>query len=61
MAKPNENYYAVSIPLFAALSIITQFTSYVLEVDIAKRLFDQFAISAFEWATQSQILFPRWR
>jgi hypothetical protein len=54
MAKPKENYYAVSISLFAALSIITQFTSYVLEVDIAKRLFDQFAISAFEWATQSQ-------
>jgi hypothetical protein len=54
MAKTSENYYAVSISLFAALSMIIQFTSYVLEVDIAKRLFDQFAIQAFEWATQSQ-------
>jgi hypothetical protein len=54
MAKPNENYYAVSISLFAALSMIIQFTSYVLEVDIAKRLFGQFAFKAFEWATLSQ-------
>ena len=54
MAKTNENYYAVSISLFAALSMIIQFTSYILEVDIAKRLFDQFAIQTFEWATQSQ-------
>ena len=50
----NENYYAACISLFAALSMVIQFTSYVLEVDIAKRLFDQFAIQAFEWATQSQ-------
>jgi hypothetical protein len=57
MAKTNENYYAVSISLFAALSMIIQFTSYILEVDIAKRLFDQFAIKAFEWATQSQTPF----
>jgi hypothetical protein len=34
--------------------MIIQFTSYVLEVDIAKRLFGQFAIKAFEWAIQSQ-------
>jgi hypothetical protein len=54
MAKPNENYYAVSISLFAALSMVTQFISYVLEADVAKRLFDQFAIQAFEWAAQSQ-------
>jgi hypothetical protein len=57
MARPNENYYAVSISLFAALSMITQFVSYVLEVDIAKSLFDQFAINAFEWATYSQSYF----
>lgn len=61
MAKPvqdydlkNKNYYAVSISLFAALSMITQFVSYVLEVNIIKRLFDQFAIKTFEWATYSQ-------
>jgi hypothetical protein len=57
MAKPNENYYAVSISFFAALSMIAQFVSYVLEVDIAKRLFDQFAINAFEWAASSQSYF----
>ena len=57
MAKPNENYYAVSISLFAALSMVTQFISYILEVDITKRLFDQFAIKAFEWATNSQNFF----
>ena len=57
MAKTNENYYAVSISLFAALSMVIQFTSYVLEADIARRLFDQFAIKAFEWATQSQTPF----
>jgi hypothetical protein len=57
MAKTNENYYAVSISLFAALSMVTQFTSYVLEVDTARRLFDQFAINAFEWTTQSQTSF----
>ena len=50
----NESYYAVSISLFAALSMITQFVSYVLEVDITKRLFDEFAIKTFEWATYSQ-------
>jgi hypothetical protein len=57
MATTNENYYAVSISFFAALSMVVQFTSYVLEVDIAKRLFDQFTIKAFEWATQSQTPF----
>ena len=37
--------------------MVIQFTSYVLEADIARRLFDQFAIKAFEWATQSQTPF----
>jgi hypothetical protein len=54
MAKTSENYYAVTISLFAALSMVFQFISYILEVDISKRLFDQFAIKAFEWAAQSQ-------
>jgi hypothetical protein len=58
MAKPNENYYAVSVSLFAALSMIIQFISYVLEVDIAKSLFDQYGSPAFEWATHSQNYFP---
>jgi hypothetical protein len=53
----NRNYYAAAISLFAALSMTTQFVSYVLEVDITKRLFDQFASKAFEWATYSQAHF----
>ena len=57
MAKTNENYYAVSIALFAAFSMVIQFISYVIEVDMTKRLFDQFSIKAFEWATQSRTTF----
>jgi hypothetical protein len=57
MAKPNENYYAVSVSLFAAVSMVVQFVSYVIEVDIAKALFDQYGSPAFEWATQSQSYF----
>jgi uncharacterized membrane protein len=57
MAKPNENYYAVSVSLFAAVSMVIQFVSYVIEVDIAKALFDQYGSPAFEWATQSQSYF----
>ena len=57
MAKPNENYYAVSISLFAAVTMVIQFVCYVLEVDIAKSLFDQYGSPAFEWATQSQSFF----
>jgi hypothetical protein len=57
MAKTNENYYAVSISLFAALSMVIQFISYIIEVDMTKRLFDQFSIKAFEWATQSRTTF----
>ena len=60
MTRPKENYYAFSISLFAAFSIVTQFVSSTFEVDIIKRLFDQFsaeipnATRAFQWATQSQ-------
>ena len=57
MAKPNENYYAVSVSLFAAVSMIVQFVSYVFEVDIAKSLFDQYGSPVFEWAAQSQSYF----
>jgi hypothetical protein len=57
MAKPNENYYAVSISLFAAVTMVIQFISYVLEVDIARSLFDQYGSPAFDWATQSQSFF----
>ena len=53
MAKVNENYYAVSVAFFAALSIIAQFVSYVSEADIAKSLFNQYGSPAFQWATQS--------
>ena len=54
MVKANENYYAVSISSFAAFSMVVQFISYLLEVDIAKSLFDQYASPAFEWAINSQ-------
>ena len=57
MANPNENYYAVSVSLFAAVTMVIQFVCYVLEVDIAKGLFDQYSSPAFEWATQSQSFF----
>jgi hypothetical protein len=57
MAKPNENYYAASVSLFAALSMVIQFVSYVIEVDIAKSLFNQYASPAFEWATHTQKYF----
>jgi len=53
MAKANENYYAVSVSFFAAVSMVIQFVSYVFEVDIAKSLFDQYGSPAFQWATQS--------
>jgi hypothetical protein len=57
MAKPNENYYAAVISLFATLSMIVQFTSYYFEASIAKSLFDQYGNQAFEWATQSHMYF----
>ena len=57
MAKANENYYAVSVSFFAAVSMVIQFASYVFEVDIAKSLFDQYGSPAFQWATQSQSYF----
>jgi hypothetical protein len=57
MAKPNENYYAVTVSMFAAVSMIVQFVSYVFEADIAKSLFDQYGSPVFEWAAQSQSYF----
>ena len=57
MAKPNENYYAVTVSVFAAVSMVVQFVSYVFEVDIAKSLFDQYGSPVFEWAAQSQSYF----
>lgn len=57
MAKANENYYAVSVSFFAAVSMVIQFVSYIFEVDIAKSLFDQYGSPAFQWATQSQTHF----
>ena len=57
MAKTNENYYAVTVSFFGAVSMIIQFVSYVFEVDIAKRLFDQYGSPAFHWATQNQSYF----
>jgi hypothetical protein len=57
MAKPNENYYAVTVSIFAAVSMIVQFVSYVFEADIAKSLFDQYGSPVFEWAAQSQSYF----
>ena len=57
MAKVNENYYAVSVSFFAALSMMTQFVSYISEVEIAKSLFNQYGSPAFQWATQSNNYF----
>jgi hypothetical protein len=57
MAKTNENYYAVSVSFFGAVSMIIQFVSYFFEVDIAKLLFDQYGSPAFQWATQEQTYF----
>ena len=57
MVRANENYYAVSVSFFAALSMVIQFVSYVFEVDIAKSLFDQYGSIAFQWATQSRSYF----
>ena len=57
MTKANENYYAVSVSFFAALSMVIQFVSYFFEVDIAKSLFDKYGSPVFQWATQSRSYF----
>ena len=57
MARTNENYYAVPVSFFAALSMMAQFVSYVLEVEVAKSLFNQYGSPAFQWATQSHYFF----